>query len=127
MGIIHGKYKEKPMIQMGGVSQIPGGRVVQAPTVIYFNQETNTFSIVAHFQNSFSCIIMYGQGVGPASGNPAMQQPQKQKQYFDKENPPKEFKIKKNQPKWRGTSHTDTLVQILKTIPVNWYSRFTLV
>ena len=127
MGIIHGKYKEKPMIQMGGVLQIPGGRVVQAPTVIYFNQETNTFSIVAHFQNSFSCIIMYGQGVGPASGNPAMQQPQKQKQYFDKENPPKEFKIKKNQPKWRGTSHTDTLVQILKTIPVNWYSRFTLV
>lgn len=127
MGIIHGKYKEKPMIQMGGVLQIPGGRIVQAPTVIYFNQETNTFSIVAHFQNSFSCIIMYGQGVGPASGNPAMQQPQKQKQYFDKENPPKEFKIKKNQPKWRGTSHTDTLVQILKTIPVNWYSRFTLV
>ena len=126
MGIVMGKYKEKPMIQMGGVLQIPGGRVVQAPTVIYFNQETNTFSIVTHFQNQFSCIIMYGQGVGPATGNPAMQQPQNNKQYFDSEKPPKEFKIKKNQPKWRGTAHTDTLVQILKSIPVNWYSRFTL-
>ena len=106
MGIVMGKYKEKPMIQMGGVLQIPGGRIVQAPTTIYFNTETNTFSIVTHFQNQFSCIIMYGQGVGPAGGNPAMQQPQQQKQYFEKDNPPKEFKIDKREFKWRGTGHT---------------------
>jgi hypothetical protein len=110
MGIVNGKYNELPMIKMDGVLQIPGGRTIAAPTVIYFNQEKNTFSVVAHFNNGFSCIILYGHNVGPAGGNPAMAPGVQQKKYFDREKPPKEFKIDKKEFKWRGTGHTDILV-----------------
>ena len=112
MGIVNGKYKELPMIQMDGILQIPGGRTICAPTVIYFNQEKNTFTVVTHFNNGFSCIILYGHNVGPAKGNPAMAPGVQQKKYFDQEKPPKEFKIDKKEFKWRGTGHTDILVSL---------------
>ena len=114
MGIVNGKYKELPMLQMDGILQIPGGRTIGAPTVIYFNQDKNTFTVVTHFNNGFSCIILYGHNVGPASGNPAMNPGVQKKQYFDQEKPPKEFKIDKKEFKWRGTGHTDILVRVFK-------------
>jgi len=111
LGIVTGKYGEKPMVRMDGIIQIPGGKVVGAPTLIYFNPESTTFSIVQHFQNGFSCILIYGKNVVPVNIQPEGSGTSAPR-YFDKDKPPKEFKIDKKEFKWRGTGHTDILVSL---------------
>jgi hypothetical protein len=65
LAIITGKYGEQPMIVGAGLIQIPDGRMFKAPILVYFNAESESFSIVSHFENSFSCIMTSGQGLQP--------------------------------------------------------------
>ena len=122
LNIVRIKYGEMPMVKMDSVLQIPGNQLVAAPVVIYFNTTTKTFSVVAHFENMFSCILLYGQNVEAVnvqpqqregSGTSAPMRPG-QKKFFDKENPPREWKIDKEQFKWKGSGHTDIMVMLMK-------------
>lgn len=98
------KYSEIPFLQMNGVIQIPDGRTIPTQAKIYFNPKTTTFSVVAHFQNGFSCIMFYGNSMAPIGQTTKTPSLQNKKQYFDKEAPRKEHKIEERQFKWRGTS-----------------------
>jgi len=66
LGIVKGKYNEIEFILSNGFVQLPDGRVLQAPTLIYLNPNTKTYSVVAHFQNGHSCIITSGKDLQPA-------------------------------------------------------------
>jgi hypothetical protein len=63
---------EKPMMESIGIIQIPpeqqGGqiRMMQAPITQYFNAETGTYTVVADFNNGYSCILLFGHGLKPA-------------------------------------------------------------
>ena len=69
LGVVKGKYKEIEFILSNGFVQLPDGRVLQAPTLIYLNPQTKTYSVVAHFQNGHSCIITSGKDLQPAPQN----------------------------------------------------------
>lgn len=75
--IIHAliqQNKEMPMVESVGVLQIPGEtpqsqpRMMQAPVTQYFNGTTGTYTIVADFNNGYSCILLFGHGLKPAGG-----------------------------------------------------------
>jgi len=67
LAVITGKYGEHPMVVGMGLIQIPDGRMFKAPVMLYFNSESKSFSVVSHFENSFSCIMTSGQGLQPAT------------------------------------------------------------
>ena len=69
LGIVKGKYNEIEFILSNGFVQLPDGSVLQAPTLIYLNPNTKTYSVVAHFQNGHSCIITSGKDLHPAPQN----------------------------------------------------------
>ena len=50
--------------------QLPDGRILAAPMLIYLNPQTKTFTVVAHFPNAISCIITSGKDMQPAPRNP---------------------------------------------------------
>ena len=64
---------ETPVVESVGIIQIPpetvGGqhRLIQAPIVQYFNSKTLTYSIVANFENGYSCILLFGHGLKPST------------------------------------------------------------
>ena len=68
------KNGEMPMVESVGVLQIPGEtpqappRMMQAPITQYFNGKTGTYTIVAQFNNGYSCILLFGHGLKPAGG-----------------------------------------------------------
>ena len=75
--IIHDLIKkngELPMVESIGVLQIPGEtpqaqpRMMQAPVTQYFNGKTGTYTIIADFNNGYSCILLFGHGLKPAGG-----------------------------------------------------------
>ena len=65
---------ELPMVESVGILQIPGEtpndppRMMQSPVTQYFNGKTGTYTIVAQFQNGYSCILLFGHGLKPAGG-----------------------------------------------------------
>ena len=69
LGVVKGKYNEIEFILSNGFVQLPDGRVLQAPTLIYLNPQTKTYSVVAHFSNGHSCIITSGKDLQPAPQN----------------------------------------------------------
>lgn len=115
---IIGKYEEVPFLQMNGVIQIPDGRTIPTGARIYFNPKTTTFSLVAHFQNGFSCIMFYGNSLAPITGQKSTQTPSLQnkgQQYFnngDQKEPRQEHKIEERKFNWRGTSNNLNEYQI---------------
>ena len=70
LGIVKGKYREIEFILSNGMVQLPDGRILAAPMLIYLNPQTKTFSIVAHFPNAVSCIITSGKDMQPAPRDP---------------------------------------------------------
>ena len=70
LGLGKGKYKEQEFILSNGMVQLPDGRILAAPMLIYLNPQTKTFTVVAHFPNAISCIITSGKDMQPAPRNP---------------------------------------------------------
>jgi len=68
------RNEELPMVESVGVLQIPGEtpnqppRMMQSPVTQYFNGKTGTYTIVAQFNNGYSCILLFGHGLKPAGG-----------------------------------------------------------
>lgn len=66
VNFIQNNKKEEPILESTGVLQIPpaevGGeiRMVKSAMVLYFNPKTQTWSMVAHFQNAYSCVLTFG-------------------------------------------------------------------
>lgn len=66
MDIVQNKKKEESILEGNGVIQIPpanaGGeiRFLSSSMVLYFNPKTQTWTMVAHFQNAYSCILLFG-------------------------------------------------------------------
>lgn len=81
IAIVTGKYGEQPMVVGMGLIQIPDGRMLRAPVLVYFNQASKSFSFISHFENGFSCIMTSGQGLQPAS-RPAKPEPKQQNKPF---------------------------------------------
>mgnify|MGYP003305902639 CR=1 FL=1 len=75
LGLVKGKYSEIEFILSNGMVQLPDGRILAAPMLIYLNPQTKTFSIVAHFPNAISCIITSGKDMQPAPRDPNQQAP----------------------------------------------------
>ena len=76
VAIIKGKYQEQEFILSKGMVQLPDGRILESPMLFYLNPQTKTFSVVAHFQNGYSCIVTSGKEMQPFQGQG--QKPQNQ-------------------------------------------------
>ena len=67
---------EIAIVESIGVMQIPprdGGTenvYIQSTVMQYYNQATGTYSIVAEFENGWSCMLLFGHGLKPAAKTP---------------------------------------------------------
>ena len=65
--------QEVPTVESIGVLQIPGDtpqappKMYQAPVIQYYNAKTGTYTIIADFQNGYSCILLFGHGLKAAT------------------------------------------------------------
>ena len=66
LALVKGKYGEIEFLMSNGMVQIPDGRVLNAPTLIYMNPQTSSYTIIAHFPNAISCILTSGKDIQPA-------------------------------------------------------------
>ena len=66
--------REVPIVESIGVLQIPGDttseppQMIQAPIIQYYNSKTGTYTIIADFENGYSCILLFGHGIKAAGG-----------------------------------------------------------
>lgn len=63
-----------PMLQATGILTIPGAegsgqatQMIQTQMVQYFNPKNLTFTVVSHLNNGYSCMILFGSQMSPAS------------------------------------------------------------
>ena len=95
------KNNELPMVESIGVLQIPGEtpqappRMMQAPITQYFNGKTGTYTIIADFNNKYSCILLFGHGLKPAGGVKTKATPEEWKKKLNEPEKPnlKDMKI----------------------------------